>query len=186
MISNKEAISLKEYIETLIKELRENVGIKIDERDRLYDTRFKAAEVAVNAALAAQEKAVTAAFLASEKAIVKAEDAQKDYNQRSNEFRGQLDDQAKTLMPRIETIGLFKAADDKGEALRKDLEGKIDFLRLSSEKIFEGLLKELGNLRESRSESSGKGAGLNAFWGYLIGVMGLIATIFAIGSRFVQ
>jgi hypothetical protein len=35
-----------------------------------------------------------ASFEASEKAIVKAENAQRDYNVRSNEFRGQLDDQA--------------------------------------------------------------------------------------------
>jgi hypothetical protein len=67
----------------------------------------------VNAALAAQEKAVTAAFLASEKAIVKAEIAQKDYNDRSNEFRGQLDDQAKTLMARTETLTMFKSVDEK-------------------------------------------------------------------------
>src|SRR6202035_5755903 len=88
-----------------------------EERDRQYDQRFRAAEIAVSAALSAQEKAVAAAFLASEKAIIKAqeaqgdaflasekaiikaEEAQKDYNLRSNEFRGQLDDQAKTLMP---------------------------------------------------------------------------------------
>ena len=85
----------------------------MDERDRLYDTRFRAADTAVSAALSAQEKQTTLVFQASEKAIVKAEEAQREYNIRSNEFRGQLDDQAKTLMPRPETLTLFKALEDK-------------------------------------------------------------------------
>src|ERR1700722_3073367 len=80
--------SLNDWFKVSIREYLVSI---IEERDRLYDMRFKASETAVNAALAAQEKAVTAAFTASEKAIVKAEDAQKDYNNRSNEFRGQLD-----------------------------------------------------------------------------------------------
>jgi len=63
------------------------------ERHRMYEHRFDASEEAVKAALSAQEKLMSAAFAASEKAIVKAEEAQRDYNVRSNEFRGQLDDQ---------------------------------------------------------------------------------------------
>lgn len=113
----KDSVTLKEYFKVELDALRTSV----DDRDRLYSSQFKASEIAVNAALAAQEKAVAAAFLASEKAIVKAEDAQKDYNQRSNEFRGQLDDQAKTLMPRVETMGLFKAIDERITIINKDL-----------------------------------------------------------------
>jgi hypothetical protein len=115
----------------------------MEERDRLYDTRFKASETAmnaqfkasetaVNAALAAQEKAVAAAFLASEKAIVKAEDAQRDYNIRSNEFRGQLDDQAKTLMPRMEASTLFKSYEEKLDRLTDDIKSLRDFRMASS------------------------------------------------------
>ncbi len=128
----------------------------IDERDRLYDARFKAAETAVAAALAAQEKAVGAAlaaqekqtassFMASEKAIVKAEDAQREYNVRSNEFRGQLDDQAKSLMPRTETVTMVRALEDKIVA------GDVD-----REKKFDSVSKELATLRESKSNMDGR------------------------------
>src|SRR5580704_17341381 len=126
-------VSIREYLVSII-----------EERDRLYDTRFQAAETAVSAALAAQEKSVTAAFSASEKAIVKAEDAQKDYNQRSNEFRGQLDDQAKTLMPRQECSTLFKSYEDK-----------LESTKIAFEKAVYGIQEDIKSLRESRSAGSG-------------------------------
>jgi hypothetical protein len=117
----------------------------LTERDRRYEDRFKAlevnigdrfkaAETAVGAALAANKELTNASFVASEKAIGKAETAQADYNVRSNEFRGQLDDQAKTLMPRAEAQVQFKAYDEK-----------IDQLRT-----------EIASLRESRSETGGQ------------------------------
>lgn len=45
---------------------------------------------------------------ASDAAVQKAEDAQKDVNVRSNEFRGQLKDQNATMMPRLEAEALLK------------------------------------------------------------------------------
>ena len=47
--------------------------------------------------MAAADKATQSAFAASEKAIAKAEQAQSDYNARSNEFRSSLDDQNKLM-----------------------------------------------------------------------------------------
>lgn len=148
-------VSLREYIERLISEFEKRVkmfegevaSIKeiINERDRLYDTRFKAAETAVSAALAAQEKSTSTAFQASEKAVLKAEDAQKDYNQRSNEFRGQLDDQAKTLMPRNEAQAMFKSFEEKLEVLKSTHERDQALART-----------DIGNLRESRSVTVGE------------------------------
>jgi hypothetical protein len=52
-----------------------------DERERQIDIRFKASDIAGSAV-----------FVANEKAIVKSEEGQRAYNERSNEFRGQLDD----------------------------------------------------------------------------------------------
>lgn len=96
----------------------------MDEREKRYNERFKCAEEGVAIALTAQEKATAAAFVAQEKAVAaafasstnavnKAEEAQKSYNERSNEFRGQLDDQAKRLMPREETGALFTGINEK-------------------------------------------------------------------------
>jgi hypothetical protein len=161
-MAEDEPIPMREFLERIV-----------DERDRQYDMRFRAAEIAVQAALLAQKEAVTSAFAASEKAIIKAEEAQKDYNLRSNEFRGQLDDQAKLLMQRAEALGLFKAHDDKLEAMRIFFESRLESQRLAFDKSVENLTKEIAGLRESRSEIGGKSTGANALWGYLVGIAGI-------------
>jgi hypothetical protein len=161
-----ETVPMREFLERIV-----------DERDRQYDMRFRASEIAVNAALVAQEKAVTSAFAASEKAIIKAEDAQREYNQRSNEFRGQLDDQAKLLIQRAEALGLFKSSDDKLETMRLFFDSKLESQRLAFEKSNENMMKEIGSLREARSETSGSKAGMQDLWGYLVAIAAITLTI---------
>lgn len=152
------------------------------ERDRRYEDRFRAieggtaekfraAEVAVAAALAAQEKAVNAAFLASEKAIVKAEGAQSDYNERSNEFRGQLDDQAKTLISKDEAITRFTVGEQRLEDARKSYDVQFDDIK-----------KQLGSLRESRSESFGGRAQSKESQTLTLAVLGLIMSVLTIAA----
>lgn len=182
IMHGRDVISLKEYlrheIETLMK--------LIDERGLQYNIQFKASEIAVNAALAAQEKAVTAAFLASEKAIVKAEDAQKDYNQRSNEFRGQLDDQAKTLMPRVETIGLFKNVDDRINALQVSIDSKMESARIANQKEFESTKVDIKSLRESRAGGIGRETQHAVNIAYLISAIGIIIGFMSFVVMFIR
>lgn len=177
-------ISIREFLERIL-----------EERDRLYNIRFEEAKTAVNAALIAQKEAVTSAFAASEKAIIKAEDAQREYNARSNEFRGQLDDQAKTLMPRPETMALFRSIEDKMEAQRLSRE-KVDDsfnqvlsdIRLATSHLLpidtyearhSELQRQVNDLRESRSEQGGKSLGANALWGYIVAIAGIaLALVF--------
>lgn len=163
-------VSLREFLERLVDERGERfdaalvaLGKLVEERDRLYISKFDASQRAVDAALTAQKEATATNFLASEKAIVKAEAAQADYNVRSNEFRGQLDDQAKTLMPRMETMGLFKgvddrfrAFDDKVDSLRANIDNKLEVMRIAFDKAIDSQVKEIASLRESRSEGSGR------------------------------
>jgi hypothetical protein len=199
--SKADGITLKEYFEKEFEALRK----LMDERDRLYAIQFKAAETAVNAALAAQEKATASAFSASEKAIVKAEEAQKEYNVRSNEFRGQLDDQNKLMMPRVESISMHRSTDDKISVIQKSLEDKIadlqksvnekleahavvhEGIRTSNEKSFENVSKEIAALREYRSEQGGKVSqeAINAsvtksHWAILFGIFGIIGAIISV------
>jgi hypothetical protein len=179
-------VSQREFLERIM-----------DERDRLYDMRFKAAETAVNTALAAQEKAVNAAlaaqekqtassFMASEKAIVKAEDAQREYNVRSNEFRGQLDDQAKTLMPRPESLTMFRATEDKLASAKAELERTIESVRASFEKATGANADDIAGLRESRATGTGKDQGISTIWFALVGAVGLIVSILTIGGFFLS
>jgi hypothetical protein len=182
----------REYLERVIDE-RDRIYQEryralealVNERDRQYDARFKAQEVAVSAALAASEKAVNAAFSASEKAVLKAEQAQKEYNERSNEFRGQLDDQAKTLMPRPETLQMFKSLEEKLASAQNVLEGKVDSVRMTAKteldaartsfnKAMDMTAAEIISLREFRSEGGGKELSRRAFVeqrNWMIGVL---------------
>lgn len=160
----------------------------IADHDKLYASQFKAAEGAVGTALAAAEKAVNAAFSASEKAVLKAEQAQKEYNERSNEFRGQLDDQAKTLMPRPETLNMFKAleekitgvanvADSKFVATASSVHNEFNSLKEAVEKSHNDLQAQVNSLRESRAGSSGKWDGISASWGIVVAVLGIALTV---------
>lgn len=103
--------------------LREFLETVIEERDRYYEIKFHDAEIA----------------------IVKAEEAQRDYNAKSNEFRGQLDDQAKTFMARSEVNSLVKGLEDQLATLRDNQAAEINRLR-----------EDISSLRESRSASGGQ------------------------------
>lgn len=174
--------------------LKEHLLALIDANDRRYCQRFGAIEKAaermdleqkesIKSALAAQKELTAASFTASERAITKAEEAQTQYNIRSNEFRGQLDDQAKSLMPRIETVGLFKAVDDKIETFKRDAEAKAEALKNSNEKANEAVLKEIASLRESRSQTEGKGIGNRELLAYIIAVFSIVGSAVALFTK---
>lgn len=169
-------VSLREFFSQSLK----NIERIVDERDRQYDMRFRASEIAVNAALAAQQKSTADAFIASEKAIVKAEEAQKDYNARSNEFRGQLDDQAKQLMARAEALNLLKASDDKLETMRLFFDSKLESQRLNFEKSHEALASEVGVLRTAFSAQQGKSTGMSSFMTASIAITGIVLALISI------
>ena len=80
--------------------------------------------------MAAADKATQSAFAASEKAIAKAEQAQSDYNARSNEFRSSLDDQNKlmsnTMIGRPEWSNANEDVKRKIEELGIGLGKKVD------------------------------------------------------------
>lgn len=142
--------TLKEYFDALI-----------ESNDKRYKQDSDNQKLAVKDALTASKELTAAAFAASEKAIVKAESAQSDYNTRSNEFRGQLDDQAKRLMPRNESDTRFNAQEDKISIQAKTIEA------LST--------------RITAMESKGRGA--NAMWGYVLGGIGLVALLVSIYEK---
>lgn len=108
--------SLKEHFEVRIRELeRAHASLREinDERDRLYKERDESRRTAVDAALTAVKEQTKASFDASEKAIVKAEEAQKSYNQSHNDLARKMDDQNKATMPRSETESRFRSLEEK-------------------------------------------------------------------------
>lgn len=177
-------VSMREYLERVL-----------DERDKLYTAKFVAAEVAVAAALASAEKAVSAAFESSEKAIIKAEEAQKAYNLSHNDLIRKTEAQNQATVPRSETMALLKALEEKLEAQRITYDKTIDAnmrtiadLRLAMSHLLSidtyetghrELQRQVNDLRESRSETTGKSTGANALWGYLVAIAGIgLALVF--------
>jgi hypothetical protein len=153
-------VSSREYLERIM-----------DERDRRYEDKFRAQDTAVAAALSAQEKLTQAAFVASKEAIGKAETAQLAYNERSNEFRQSLDDQAKrvdtTMMSRNEATGKFQALDtrieahtrenvDKFESFSIAVGEKIGNLSSATEERLRAFEKDIRELRENQALGAGR------------------------------
>lgn len=118
-----------------------------NERDKLYKERDESRRTMVDAALVAQKEQTKASFEASEKAIVKAEEAQKSYNQSHNDLVRKMDEQNKATMPRTETESRFRT-----------LEEKINELRTGEARVI------------------GRGMGVQTIWAYVaFAIMALIA-----------
>jgi hypothetical protein len=154
-------ISLKEYIESRI--------CALDKR--------------VDAAVANIKESTTSAFSASQKAIDKQEESQRAYNAGHNDLSKKMEDQYKMMMPRVETVGLFKGVDDKIETFKKDAEAKAEALRIANEKSNDNLLKEIASLRESRSQIEGKGIGNRELLAYIIAVIGIASAFLSLYSH---
>lgn len=92
---------------------RELILMMIAERDRQYDQRFRAQEIAVTAALAAAKEAVAAALTAAKEAVTKAEGAAEKRFDSVNEFRNTLKDQQLTLASKADMDIRFKFLEDK-------------------------------------------------------------------------
>lgn len=125
------------------------------ERDRRYEDKFTSLTDGQKTALATLEKQTTLAFDASEKAIVKSENAQAQYNVRSNEFRQALDDANKHMMPRPESEQLHRTAQEAMNRFRDETTKSIEQARTEARTASETLSKEIANLREYRSQLAG-------------------------------
>lgn len=114
------------------------------EKDLRDQQRFDAQQKALTDALLAQEKAAGAALQAANAAVAKAETANEKRLDGVNEFRGALDDYARTLMPRTETVTLIA-----------------------------GLTEKIDSLEKRTNTSEGRTVGVGQFWGALLAVAGL-------------
>lgn len=85
----------------------------VDERDARYLERYNSQQTAVTSAFVASKELSNQVALASTKAVDKAEAAQAGKNDMQNEFRGQLKDQADTLMSKAEFDAQHKALIDR-------------------------------------------------------------------------
>jgi hypothetical protein len=128
-----------------------HVQALLREMDLRYQQRFDAQQQALDAALLAQEKSVQTAMIASEKAIVKSEVAAEKRFDGVNEFRQLVTDLVREQMPRIE-----------------------------AEQRMASMAEKVEELRNTVTASAGRGQGLQAGWGYLLGVLLLLTSVAAV------
>ena len=141
----------------------------LEERDRRYDERFDAIERARESAFASQKQLTDAAFSASQKAVDKAEQAQKEYNARSNEFRDALNDANKNNIGRDEYHSGHQSLIDRLDA---------DAIRLQEK--FDDIKKSIEDLKISKANVSGKSEQSKADNAVLYSTVSLIGTLIAI------
>lgn len=136
----------------------EQLSAKVDGLDRLTEAKF----VTIRTLIESQADKVALALTASDKAVSKAEGANEKRFEGVNEFRGQLADQAQTLMPRTEAV-----------ALNSSLSARIDASLV-------GLDSSLTDLKSRLDRAEGKSGGYSAGAGALIAGIGVIATLITI------
>lgn len=164
---NGNSVTLKEYLEGLIVQ------------------RSDAAEKAVQAALAAQKELTNAAFASSEKAITKAEEAQKSYNQTHNDLSRKMDEQYKEMMPRSESLARHGANETRYQELKDDFSKLRVEVKDGLSQLRIELMREIGGLRESRSEGTGEKGGRMSQQQLMMMIVSLVVALIVIGSAVV-
>jgi hypothetical protein len=154
--------TLAQHFATQHDDMRRMLDERYATQTKAVDAAFLAQQTAMQTALTAAERAVATALLSAEKAVAKAETAADKRFDGVNEFRGQLADQAATLMPRRESeVALASMAEKIDSNARK--------------------LSELELRLTSRLDlTSGHTTGMRDGWGYLVGVVGLLGAVVGI------
>jgi len=135
--------------------LRQHIDSELVSLRREIDQRFEGMKEATTTAMAAAEKATAAALNAAQRAVEKAETASERRFDGVNEFRAALSDQQNTLMPRAEAMSRFTAVEEKVTGLSS----RID-------------------------RGEGRGSGLSAGWGYLVGGALLLIAVITLVMKF--
>lgn len=139
-------VQLQDGLTAAQKELQRNAE-RVEALDRITDAKF----VTFRALIDSQAEKVALALAASDKAVSKAEVTTEKRFESVNEFRGQLDDQAKTFISRVE----FNALRD-------------------------GQIERINEIVSRLDRNEGRGAGLNAGWVYLLAALGALGTLISV------
>jgi hypothetical protein len=116
-----ELVWTTETLRAFLMQRIDNLETLLDERYRTQttaiDAAFKAQQAAVAAGFAGSERTAQAGLTAAREASDKAEKAADKRFESVNEFRGQLSDQAATLISRAEYLVQHSALNDKVDSL---------------------------------------------------------------------
>ncbi len=156
-----------DYLFAVISEKHAHLVSMIQGNDKRYEERFSASQKALELGLAGQKSEISAALAAADRAVLKAEMATEKRFESVNEFRGTLDQQQRTLIPRSEVDVLVRGIEEKIAQTTKQLdELKTAFAAMNSER-----------------------AGIKGGWGYAVGIVGFVlavGSLILLGINFVK
>ena len=173
-----------EAARVLVDARMEHLLTLITGNDKRYEQRFDAsqkalelglsnARQAVDTAMTAQEKAIGAALAAQERAVLKAELATEKRFEGVNEFRGALDLQQRTLIPRSEV-----------DVLVRGLEEKISQLTKTSDQQQNAIVAAVAQSNAAFASMNAERRGVRGGWGYAVGAVGFVLSIGALIAMF--
>lgn len=167
---------------------------RISDQDRRIESTFTEKDKALQAALAAQEKSSAAAIASADRAVQKAEMASDKRFDSVNEFRQALTDMTGRLVSRMEVDGTIRSITEKIDGIRESV-GSVEKLALRgvtrpevesmlsvvAEKTtnLATLITNLGSVSDRRE---GRGAGVVANWGWIVGGITLIMVVLEIAN----
>jgi hypothetical protein len=143
-----------DHVRTLIVGNDKRYEQRFDASQKALEVGFAAAKAAVDASFAAQKEAINAALAAADRAVTKAELATEKRFESVNEFRGTLDNQQRTLIPRSEVDKMFQAMTEKVDRLQKQADA-----------------------------STAERAGIRGGWGYAVGAVGFVLLLASFALR---
>ena len=148
-----------DHLLAVVNERHARVVTLIDGNDKRYEERFSASQKALELGLAGQKSEISAALAAADRAVLKAETATEKRFESVNEFRGTLDQQQRTLIPRSEVDVLMRGLEEKLSTLVKSLD------------------ETRGVIAAMQSER----AGIRGGYGYAVGIVGFVLTVVSLG-----
>lgn len=148
-----EHVTLKEHVLALLAAHNTRYEQRHEALQQALQDAIAAQKDAVREAFERQKEAINAALMSAERAVNKAEVAAEKRFEGVNEFRAQLGDQQRTLMPRAEAENRLNA-----------------------------LAEKIGVLEGFRTEALSRGTGTREGYGWAIGVIGVIITMLTIAG----
>ena len=156
-----------DHLLSVISEKHSQTLMVITGNDKRYEERFAASQKALELGLMGTKSEISLALAAADRAVQKAEVATEKRFESVNEFRGTLDSQQRTLIPRSEVAVLVEGLSEKIANVTKVVdEQKAIIAKLQAER-----------------------QGVVGGWGYAAGAVGLflaLGSLIMIGIKFVQ
>lgn len=168
--SSDNDISLREHMQRQLDSQNQNLLRLMDEHRRQLDERYATQTKALDAAFKSAESAVQAALNAAETAVQKAEMAADKRFESVNEFRGQLSDQAARFMSRDESIARHDRTQEQIKDNAERYHSELAVLRDRHD-------KDVSLINSRLDLTQGRSSGMEKFWGYIVGAIGLAGGI---------